>query len=336
MIEISGRSASVPEDERFLGFTGDNDCEVRVISLKNESLAGCSFKIDVCGADGARNILEPEKSTECGEILLTWVIKKEHIRQSGALFAQVRAFDESGMVWHSDIFEFEVCGSIEASEAFEDADPSEFKEIEKAVTAAKTSAEEAAAAAEAAQGKAETAKSGAESAKSAAEAASRAAQTAKTTAEGAAAEATAKAAAAGESAAAAKKAEDSTKEALAGYAKKEDIKEYTAGNLISIENGVIKGVRAQSYSDLSGFSGNVIATPNDMPDLVALVLSDSGFSAYMSPEKKKTACANLGAAKESDVAYASQTAKGTIRAWLTAESGESVLNLATEDEADET
>lgn len=196
---------------------------------------------------------------------------------------------------------------------------------------AKTAAETAQGKAETAQGKAETAKSGAESAKSAAEAASRAAQTAKTTAEGAATEATAKAAAAGESAAAAKKAEDSTKKALAGYAKKEDIKEYTAGNLISIENGVIKGVRAQSYSDLSGFSGNVIATPNDMPDLVALVLSNSGFSAYMSPEKKKTACANLGAAKESDVAYASQTAKGTIRAWLTTESGESVLNLATED-----
>lgn len=161
------------------------------------------------------------------------------------------------------------------------------------------------------------------------------AEEAKTTAEGAATEATAKAAAAGESAAAAKKAEDSTKEALAGYAKKEDIKEYTAGNLISIENGVIKGLRADSYRDLSEFSGDVIATPNDMPDLVALVLSNSGFSAYMSPEKKKTACANLGAAKESDVAYASQLAKGTIRAWLTTEDGESVLNLATEDEADE-
>ena len=253
MIEISGRSASVPENERFLGFTGDNDCEVRVISLKNESLSACAFKIDVCRADGVRNILEPEKSTDGGEILLTWVIKKEHIGRSGALFAQVRAFDESGMVWHSDIFEFEVCGSIEASEAFADADPSEFEEIEKAVTAAKTSAEEAAAAAEAAQGKAETAKSGAESAKSAAEAASGAAQTAKTTAEGAAAEATEAAAAAGESAAAAKKAEESTKEALKGYAKKED------------------------------------------------------------------------------VAYASQAAKGTIRAWLTTENGESVLNLATED-----
>ena len=282
MIEISGRSASVPENERFLGFTGDNDCEVRVISLKNESLSACAFKIDVCGADGTRNILEPEKSTEGGEILLTWVIKKEHIGRSGALFAQVRAFNASGMVWHSGIFEFEVGGSIEASEAFADAVPSEFEEIEKAVTAAKTSAEEAAAAA-------------------------------------------------GESAEAAKKAEDSTKEALAGYAKKEDIKEYTAGNLISIENGVIKGVRAQSYSDLSGFSGNVIATPNDMHDLIALVLSDSGFSAYMSPEKKKTACANLGAAKESDVAYANQASKGTIRAWLTTENGESVLNLATED-----
>lgn len=88
-------------------------------------------------------------------------------------------------------------------------------------------------------------------------------------------------------------------EALKGYAKKEDIKEYTAGNLISIENGVIKGVRADSYSDLSGFSGNVIVTPNDMHDLVALVLSDSNFKGFMSPERQKKALSNLGAAKES-------------------------------------
>ena len=70
--------------------------------------------------------------------------------------------------------------------------------------------------------------------------------------------------------------------------------------------------------------------------MMAITITSGNFQMFMTDARKDAALQILGAAKESDVAYASQTAKGTIRAWLTTEDGESVLNLATEDEADET
>ena len=86
-----------------------------------------------------------------------------------------------------------------------------------------------------------------------------------------------------------------------------------------------------SYSDMTDFSDSVLLTPQDMPEMMAITITSGNFQMFMTDARKSAALSNLGAAKESDVAYASQTAKGTIRAWLTTENGESVLNLATED-----
>lgn len=91
-----------------------------------------------------------------------------------------------------------------------------------------------------------------------------------------------------------------------------------------------------SYSDMTDFSDSVLLTPQDMPEMMAITITSGNFQMFMTDARKDAALQNLGAAKESDVTYASQTAKGTIRAWVTTEDGESVLNLATEDEADET
>ena len=109
----------------------------------------------------------------------------------------------------------------------------------------------------------------------------------------------------------------------------------TAGKYIDISSdGKITAKALNNYgtpSDMTNFSDSVLLTPNNMPEMMAITLTDSGFGTFMTDARKDAALQNLGAAKESDVAYASQTAKGTIRAWLTTENGESVLNLATED-----
>ena len=109
----------------------------------------------------------------------------------------------------------------------------------------------------------------------------------------------------------------------------------TAGKYINISaNGTITAMSLNnygSYSDMTDFSDTVLLTPADMPEMTAITLASNLFKTFMTDARKSAALQNLGAAKESEVAYASQTAKGTIRAWLTTENGESVLNLATED-----
>lgn len=122
------------------------------------------------------------------------------------------------------------------------------------------------------------------------------------------------------------------------YIKRQEVGEaLTAGDSIYIDGNKIYAITFKTYgsiSDMTNFSDTVLLTPADMPEMLAYTLNSSNFEYFMSNltvVSKATVCANLGAAKESDVAYASQSAKGTIRAWLTTENGESVLNLATED-----
>lgn len=109
----------------------------------------------------------------------------------------------------------------------------------------------------------------------------------------------------------------------------------TAGKYIDISSdGTITAKALNNYgspSDMTDFSDSVLLTPQNMPEMTAITLVSSAFHELMTDARKDAVLATLGAAKESDVAYASQTAKGTIRAWLTTENGESVLNLATED-----
>ena len=127
------------------------------------------------------------------------------------------------------------------------------------------------------------------------------------------------------------------------YIKRQEVGEaLTAGDSIYIDGNKISAITLKNYgsiSDIANFSDTLLLTPADMPEMLAYTLNSSSFGYFMSSltaVSKATVCANLGAAKESDVSYASQTSKGTIRAWLTTEDGENVLNLATEDEADET
>ena len=120
------------------------------------------------------------------------------------------------------------------------------------------------------------------------------------------------------------------------YIKRQEVPgALTAGKYINISaDGTITAKSLNnygSYSDMTDFSDSVLVTPADMPEMTAITLVSNLFKTFMTDARKDAALQNLGAAKESDVAYASQTAKGTIRAWLTTENGESVLNLATED-----
>lgn len=132
--------------------------------------------------------------------------------------------------------------------------------------------------------------------------------------------------------------EDAVEEYLGknNYIKQQEVPgALTAGKYIDISSdGKITAKALNNYgtpSDMTDFSDNVLLTPNNMPEMMIITLVSSEFHGLMTDSTKGAVLANLGAAKESDVAYASQTAKGTIRAWLTTENGESVLNLATED-----
>ena len=174
----------VPEEERGIGWAGENEVERRVFVLPEGYGEDWVYRLDLRLADGSADIvlLEPEEGT------LTWEITARHLDLQGAkngyVYAQIRA-DKGERVKKSSVAQFRVTRSIEASGTVE-VNPSEIEQAEERMNALLLGAQEAEAGAEEAQAGAEGSAAQAQAAQTAAESARDAAETARDEAEEAA------------------------------------------------------------------------------------------------------------------------------------------------------
>lgn len=174
----------VPEEERGIGWAGENEVERRVFVLPEGYGEDWVYRLDLRLADGSADIvlLEPEEGT------LTWEITARHLDLRGAkngyVYAQIRA-DKGERVKKSSVAQFRVTRSIEASGTVE-VNPSEIEQAEERMNALLLGAQEAEAGAEEAQAGAEGSAAQAQAAQAAAESAREAAETARDEAEEAA------------------------------------------------------------------------------------------------------------------------------------------------------
>jgi hypothetical protein len=135
----------IPTGEEHLGFVGDNAVEVREFEVTDSNLFDFDFKLDI-ESKGDKGIIDLDKAVESDRVILTWEILREHLPRDGILAVQLRAFDDNGEIWHSEVSNrFVVYGSINAPDAFPPPLPSEFEQMEERVTAAKNATVEAAA-----------------------------------------------------------------------------------------------------------------------------------------------------------------------------------------------
>ena len=96
------------------------------------------------------------------------------------------------------------------------------------------------------------------------------------------------------------------------YIKRQEVPgALTAGEYKYIDGNTISAIAIQnfgSYYDMTNFRVNVLLAPAYMPAMTAITLASDLFKLSITDAQKSAALQNLGAAKESDVAYASQTA----------------------------
>lgn len=133
MIKVFGRMLCVPEGEKTLGFVDDNLVETRKFKVTDPALFSFSFKLELENGSFI-NIMDLPRETEDGALILTWQIPASCMRFPGPLYAQLRAFNESDMVWHSEIAEFSVERSLQAENELPPFVPTEFSEMEKRMT----------------------------------------------------------------------------------------------------------------------------------------------------------------------------------------------------------
>ncbi len=142
MIKVFGRMLCVPENEKKLGFVDDNLVETRKFKITDPALFSFSFKLELENGSFV-NIADLSPSMEDGALVLNWEIPSTCLRFAGPLYAQLRAFNDADMVWHSEITEFSVCRSLQAETELPPVVPTEFSEMEKRMTEILRSAEDA-------------------------------------------------------------------------------------------------------------------------------------------------------------------------------------------------
>ncbi len=119
MITILNGKLTIPESERFIGFAGDNLRRTIEFLIKGAKEADRIYRLYLTFDDGTVNyFVLPSKVTNEG-VVLTWQVLREHIFMSGCVSAQLKAFSDTGVIYHTTTDRFFVGDSAEFSDYFE-------------------------------------------------------------------------------------------------------------------------------------------------------------------------------------------------------------------------
>lgn len=130
MITILNGKLTIPESERFIGFAGDNLRRTVKFLISGAKEADRIYRLYLTFDDGTVNyFVLPSQVTEEG-VVLTWQVLREHIFMSGCVRAQLKAFSDTGVVYHTTTDRFFVGDSAEFSDYFENNN-TEFIEYEQ-------------------------------------------------------------------------------------------------------------------------------------------------------------------------------------------------------------
>ncbi len=141
MITILNGKLTIPESERFIGFAGDNLARTIEFLLSGLKEADRIYRLYLTFDDGTVNhFVLPSAVTKNG-VLLTWDVKKGHIFKSGNVRAQIKAFSDTGVVYHTSPDTFIVGNSAEFSDFF-GTENSEFLEYEEMLNNLKAQVQE--------------------------------------------------------------------------------------------------------------------------------------------------------------------------------------------------
>ena len=142
MILIQQGIMTIPEEERYVGFAGDNLCSSRTFRIEGAPERADVYKLFLTFDNAACNYFALEKSDDDGVTTLLWDIRTEHILKPGIVRAQIKGYFSTGEIWHTSTDWFVVGDSAEFSDYFSDKENSEFLAYERRLLALKSEIEE--------------------------------------------------------------------------------------------------------------------------------------------------------------------------------------------------
>lgn len=120
MITILSGKLTIPEDERFIGFVGDDQSQEVELLLEHFFLQHCTCSLSLRFDDGTVRIIPLEGEQYGSDILLTWKVRREHLHRSGVVTAQLRIQCDDGRDIRSTRNYFLVGGNMDGDSGDDD------------------------------------------------------------------------------------------------------------------------------------------------------------------------------------------------------------------------
>ncbi len=142
MITIQNGKLTIPENERFIGFAGDNLRRKIEFSVQGESTPCELYRIYLTFDDGTVNYFVLDTSNEENGTVLVWNVLSDHIFKSGLVKVRIKAFSQNNVIWHTNADYFVVGESAECADFFKNKENSEFLRYEQMLNNLKNEIEE--------------------------------------------------------------------------------------------------------------------------------------------------------------------------------------------------
>lgn len=101
MITIQSGKMTIPEEDRFVGFAGDNSGNSKTFVIPGRGNDSGVFSLCLRFDDDSVRVIELTKSLIGSDLNLIWQIRSEHLLKSGIVMAQVKSVDPFNTVRHS-------------------------------------------------------------------------------------------------------------------------------------------------------------------------------------------------------------------------------------------
>lgn len=116
MITIQSGKLNIPEEDRFVGFAGDNLGSCKRFVIPNRGNDSGIYTLCLRFDDDSVRVISLAKSLSEGDLVLTWQIQSAHLLKAGIVMAQIKSVDSDDVIMHSSCDYFIVANSADLAE----------------------------------------------------------------------------------------------------------------------------------------------------------------------------------------------------------------------------
>ena len=136
MITIQSGKIIIPENERFVGFAGDNLSCTKEFFLPDGEDSGSLYTLYLKFDDGRVTSAALPVHSGLGGLILTWTVRREHLLKAGIVMAQIKETADGDTVSHTGADYFIVASSAELGDDGAEIDILHRTEFEERMAAA--------------------------------------------------------------------------------------------------------------------------------------------------------------------------------------------------------